>query len=412
LTPGDGGEAKINYRELMKNVELVVSSIERSAETGRTIQSAADAILSKFRHELGLFGGRLYRRQGPVFTLLTTFGEARRLPAGLELPATYPVLVAVVENGTVVMDRQDPDVDQGLEDILGVERFAALEVGDGDFVLAFDVESGYHRDDLLLSLGILRHAINQKIRQERMESIFRQARKIQASILPKRTPSYGKYDFAGRSAPMEQVGGDFYDYIPITDKILGLAIADVSGHGLPAALQVRDIYVGLRMGMARDFKIVRTVERLNDIIHQSTLTSRFVSMFYGELELNGVFIYVNAGHPPPFHLAVDGTARLLEEGGPVLGPVQKASYERGFVTLKPGELLVLTTDGILETESPPKKGAREEFGIERVIEVARAQRDKPAADIVAAIFDAVEKFSGGRAAKDDRTVVVVRYPPV
>ncbi len=89
---------------------------------------------------------------------------------------------------------------------------------------------------------------------------------------------------------MESVGGDFYDYIPITDKILGLAIADVSGHGLPAALQVRDIYMGLRMGMARDFKIVRTVERLNQIIHKSTLTSRFVSMFYGELERNGVLL--------------------------------------------------------------------------------------------------------------------------
>jgi sigma-B regulation protein RsbU (phosphoserine phosphatase) len=165
------------------------------------------------------------------------------------------------------------------------------------------------------------------------------------------------------------------------------------------------------MGMARDFKIVRTVERLNDIIHRSTLTSRFVSMFYGELELNGVFIYVNAGHPPPFHLAADGQVTLLEEGGPVLGPVQGASYERGFVTMAPGDLLVLTTDGILETESPPKKGVREEFGVDRLVEVARQNRDRPATEIVGAIFEAIEKFSCNRAAKDDRTVVVVRYPP-
>ena len=82
-------------------------------------------------------------------------------------------------------------------------------------------------------------------------------------------PVYGDFEIYGQSQPMEKVGGDFYDYIPITDKILGLAIADVSGHGLPAALQVRDIYMGLRMGLARDFKIVRTVERLNSIIHQS-----------------------------------------------------------------------------------------------------------------------------------------------
>ena len=168
---------------------------------------------------------------------------------------------------------------------------------------------------MLFSLGVLRHAINQKLRQERMQEVFDQARKIQASILPRRIPVYGGFELYGRIQPMESVGGDFYDYIPITDKILGLAIADVSGHGLPAALQVRDIYMGLRMGMARDFKIVRTVERLNQIIHKSTLTSRFVSMFYGELEPNGVFIYVNAGHPPPFHLSAAGEVRFLDEGG-------------------------------------------------------------------------------------------------
>ena len=174
---------------------------------------------------------------------------------------------------------------------------------------------------MLFSLGVLRYAINQKLRQERMEEVFEQARKIQASILPRRVPVYGAFELYGQSRPMEKVGGDFYDYIPITDKILGLAIADVSGHGLPAALQVRDIYMGLRMGLSRDFKIVRTVERLNTIIHKSTLTSRFVSMFYGELEPNGVFIYVNAGHPPPFHLAANGEVRFLDEGGAVLGPL-------------------------------------------------------------------------------------------
>ena len=85
---------------------------------------------------------------------------------------------------------------------------------------------------------------------------------------------------------------------------LGLAIADVSGHGLPAALQVRDVYMGLRMGLSRDLKVVRTVERLNSIIHQSTLTSRFVTMFYGVVDAaTGALSYVLAGHPPPIRIA-------------------------------------------------------------------------------------------------------------
>jgi len=399
----------VNYRALMKKVEQVVGAIERSAEPGRTIQSVATAILQQLRPELGLSGARLYRREGANYMLLTTLGEARELPEGVGVPASYPPIDSLLREGTICMDGADPGVDAGLEAMLGVERFAALELGDEQYILAFDVARGNDRDDVLLSLGILRHAINQKIRQDRMEGIFRQARKIQFSILPKRAPVYGRFDLAGRSDSMEQVGGDFFDYIPVTDKILGLAIADVSGHGLPAALQVRDIYVGLRMGTARDLKIVGTVERLNNIIHQSTLTSRFVSMFYGELELNGTLIYVNAGHPPPFHLSASGEVELLEHGGPVLGPIANASYERGFVNLRPGGLVVLATDGILETERR-RAGAREEFGAEQLIEVVRQNRDRPAAEIVAAVFDSVEKWAGGRAAKDDRTVVVVRYP--
>jgi sigma-B regulation protein RsbU (phosphoserine phosphatase) len=398
----------VNYRELMKKVEQVAAGLDRSQETGQTVHAVAEAIIGKFRDELGIFGCRIYRRQGPTYLLETTLGDAKQLPQGLEVPATYGAIAAVLEQGTVYMDTDDPRIDKGLEAVLGVQQFAAIEVGTEEYVLAFDVRPGVDRDDILFSLGILRHSINQKIRQERMEGIFRQARQIQASILPRRVPSYGSFDIAGKSVPMETVGGDYFDYIPLTDKIMGIAIADVSGHGLPAALQVRDIYMGLRMGLGRDFKIVRTVERLNQIIHKSTLTSRFVSMFYGELEPNGVFIYVNAGHPPPYHVAADGTATELSEGGAVLGPILDASYERGFVRMQPGDVLVMYTDGIVETTS--KGRPREEFGAERLLEVVRAGRGKSAADVTQAIFTAVEEWSGKRPAKDDRTVVVVRYP--
>jgi phosphoserine phosphatase RsbU/P len=305
----------------------------------------------------------------------------------------------------------DPRMDPSFESLLGVRSFAAIEVGEEEYILAFDVASDDRGDDILFSLGILRHSLNQKIRRERMEGIFAEARKIQASILPRRAPSYGRYDLAGRSEPMEAVGGDFFDFIPVTEKILGLTIADVSGHGLPAALQVRDIYMGLRMGLARDFKIVRTVERMNKIIHRSTLTSRFVSLFYGELELNGVFIYVNAGHPPPYHLAVDGTVRPLEEGGPVLGPLPDATYERGFVIMKPGDLLVFYTDGICETYGREKPGDPiEEYGVERLLRVARDAQGRSAQDVIDAIFASVEAFSGEAPADDDRTLMVVAFP--
>jgi sigma-B regulation protein RsbU (phosphoserine phosphatase) len=130
-------------------------------------------------------------------------------------------------------------------------------------------------------------------------------------------------------------------------------------------------------------------------------------MFYGELELNGNFLYVNAGHPPPFHLGAGGDVSFLEAGGLVLGPLADASYERGFVLVEPGDLLVLYTDGIIEARS---RGGRDEYGVDRLVEVVRRYRLKSAPEIMDAVFADVKRFSDGGLASDDRTLVVVRYP--
>ncbi len=400
-----------DIRNLMKRVEQLVREIQTEDEVGNTIYNLADAIISRFRDALGFYGGRLYQWDGEFYELKATFPNARPAEREIRVPANYAPIEIALSEGVVYMDSSDPRFDHKFEEQIGVDRFAAIEVGDEEFILSFDVAPGVRRDDVLFSLGVLRHGINQKLRQERMQEVFDQARKIQASILPRRIPVYGGFELYGLIRPMESVGGDFYDYIPISDKIMGIAIADVSGHGLPAALQVRDIYMGLRMGMARDFKIVRTVERLNQIIHKSTLTSRFVSMFYGELEPNGVFIYVNAGHPPPFYLSASGEVRHLEEGGAVLGPVLDATYERGFVRMNPGDTVVLYTDGMIEA-TPADSETGPEFGVERLIELVRTMRGKSSREIAEEMMRAVEAYRGGAAPQDDRTVVVVTYPVI
>jgi len=401
----------VDYRELMRKVERVVAAIDQAEDLCDTVHASVGRLLDEFRDELGLFAGRLYRRTGQDYVLDRTFGEPAASPLGLTLPRNYPPVELVLEQGAVYMDRDDPRSDPELERSLGVEEFVAIEVGDGDYILSFDVAAGHDRDDVLFSLGILRHTVNQKLRQERVAGVFNEARKIQLSILPRRSPDYAGFDIAGSNEPMASVGGDTFDYIRISSKILGVAIADVSGHGLPAALQVRDVYMGLRMGLARDYKIVRTVERLNKIIHQSTLTSRFVSMFYGELEPNGNFIYVNAGHVWPFHLAAGGEVRYLREGGPVLGPLREAEYERGFLRIEPGDLVVLYTDGITETLSDAAPGEQpEEYGLDRLVELCRARRGLKAEELVDAILAEVKGFSGDRPVADDRTVVVVKRP--
>jgi len=402
--------APTDFRTLLRRVEEVVQHIE-STDEEVPIQSIADEIISRLRDELGIYGGRLYERSGEDYVLKATFPDAKEVEEVVRIPRTYAPIELCLMQGIVYMDREHPGLDRELEAALGVQEFAAVEVGSERYILGFNLEPGHQRDGVLSSLGVVRHAINQKIREHHVADIFRQAKLIQASILPKKPPHHGPFDIAGRSDSLDSVGGDLFDFIPITDKILGLAIADASGHGFPAALQVRDVYMGLRMGMARDFKIVRTVERLNQIIHESKLTSRFVSLFYGELELSGLFIYVNAGHPPPFHITADGKVTHLGEGGPILGPLRQATYDRGVVKMNPGDLLVIYTDGLTETHRAGEVlGDFEEFGVERLIEAARALQGKKAADVITGIFASLEEWSGGSDPEDDRTAVVVVYP--
>ena len=172
--------------------------------------------------------------------------------------------------------------------------------------------------------------------------------------------------------------------------MLGLAIGDASGHGLPAALLVRDVVTGLRMGIEKELKVAHVFEKLNRVIHRSRLSSRFVSVFYGELEADGNLVYVNAGHQPPIlFFATRGPGRRcdmeLTIGGTVIGPLPEAHFRRGFARLRPGEVLVLCTDGILER----RDAQGEFFGTDRLRAIVRERQDEPAQAILDALFDAV-----------------------
>jgi sigma-B regulation protein RsbU (phosphoserine phosphatase) len=390
------------HKSLFRKVEKALQRIERSSDPSSTIAETASAVIDNFKDELGVHGGRLYERRDGGYELTRVFGGAVAAP-GIFVPDAYPPVQQVVDEGVVLMDLTAPGVDPEFERKLGVERFAAIAVGDDQYILSFSVDPVAHGEDLLASLGILRHAVDQKLREERFVSVLNEARQIQMSILPKRSPRRGDLDIAGYTVPAEIVGGDFFDFIPVTDRIQGIAIADASGHGLPAALQVRDVYTGLRMGVARDFKIVRTVERLNRIIHQSRMTTKFVSLFYGEIEEDGNFIYVNAGHPPPLHFHAKG-ATPLKQTGLVLGPSATATYSRGFLNLGPGDALLLYTDGMVEATDP--KGL--EFGVERLKKAFLSLREKPADEIVRALVEKVGGHCRDCPSEDDRTVVVVK----
>src|ERR1051326_1059716 len=394
----------MDYKRLLTQVERTLEQIDMPESTSTTVTFIAEAIAANFRDELGITGGRIYEARDESYELVGRFGQDQDGALHIEVPRDYKPIELILENGIVVMDPTDPGVDPELEKRLGARRFCAVAVGDENYILGFNVSPELKRDDILFSLNLIRYAINQRIRTHRFESLIGEAQRIQQSILPQRVPQYAGYDIWGRTVPAEIVSGDFYDFIPVTDNILGLAIADGSGHGLPAALVVRDIYMGLRMATDRDFKIVRTVEKLNHIIHRGRLTTKFVSLFYGELETGGILIYCNAGHNYPFVLK-GHRFDPLPSGGPVLGPTPDATYTRGFVKLDPGDLLCLYSDGIVEAADAKDH----EFGLERLQRIVRANRERPAREIVGEVLARVTKWASGP--QDDRTVVIVKAVP-
>jgi sigma-B regulation protein RsbU (phosphoserine phosphatase) len=232
---------------------------------------------------------------------------------------------------------------------------------------------------------------------------FQQAAEIQQSLLLEEAPAFAGYSIACRSVPTEEVGGDFYDFVSLGEGMLGIAIGDASGHGLPAALLVRDVVTGLRMGIEKDLKIAPVFERLNRVVHRSNLTSRFVSVFYGELAANGNLIYVNAGHQPPLLFSNRGI-ESLDIGGTVVGPLPEVAFERGVIRVPRDSTLLMCTDGILE-----RRGADGEFfGEERLVELVGRHRREEARDVVDRVYSEVWEFGGGRAWEDDATLVIVR----
>src|SRR5262245_52743523 len=261
-------------------------------------------------------------------------------------------------------------------------------------------------DGAALLLQMARLAIQQRALEAGWSSTLDRARAIQQSLLPDPLPQLAGFDMAARSVSAEDVGGDVYDAIPLATDAVGLLIGDASGHGLPAALEARDVVVGVRMGAARNLKIDATIERLNDILCGSTLSSRFVSLVYGELDRSGWFDYINAGHPAPLVLRRQ-ELRTLPESGRVLGVSPGTTYRIGHVEVPRGGLLLLYTDGV--TECPSASG--EEFGVGRRSGSARVLAESPAAHIVTAIFDALQAHAGHERPPDDASILIVRRLP-
>lgn len=245
----------------------------------------------------------------------------------------------------------------------------------------------------------------EELEKQKLEEELDIAREIQRNLLPQSVPTYKSYDIAALNMPSKQVGGDYYDIIPLDENRGCLAIADVSGKGVPASLLMANIQAFLQIICRQNINIEQATGLINDLIYSNTSDGRFITFFWGLLNDNDkTFQYVNAGHNYPL-LIRDGKITKLKKGGMIFGVTKtKIPYISETIKLHKDDVLIFFTDGV--SEAMNKKG--EEFSDERLEKLAISLTDKNANDILQEIKYDVQKFSKDTVQSDDITLIVLK----
>ena len=239
----------------------------------------------------------------------------------------------------------------------------------------------------------------------RVERQLQLAQQVQARLLPNRPPRVRGYELAGVCLPSARVGGDYFDYVPLSDGRLGLVVADVSGHDLPAALIMSAFRTLVRTGLRSERPLGEVARTLDRELLDSTAGAAFVTAVLAVLEpARGCLRYVNCGHHPPFIDRAETEPLWLDRGGPLLGLLDGACFEVGEIHLDPDDRLVIFTDGIVEARNP----AGEWFGTDRLVGMVRSNRGLAAGRLVEHMVLEARGFVGVGDFDDDVTALVVR----
>ncbi len=309
---------------------------------------------------------------------------------------------------------QIPDVDPNIRSVI-VSAYGdmknirtAMNRGAFDFVtkpLDFD-DLRVTIDRTLRHLMEWREALSSRDQLVALQNELDVASKMQQSILPTRFPEGPGYQSFGSMEPARNVGGDFFDVLPLADGRIGLAIADVSDKGVPAALFMmssRTLLKGAAIGREQPSEVLQEV---NSLLHDDNDAAMFVTVLYAAYDTaTGEFTYASGGHDSPLVVHADGSSALLPgTGGVALGIVPDFPFGQHTVTIAPGDTVILYTDGVTEAMN----GSGEQFGIERLQQVFAASPPADSQDASRAIFDAVSFFAGDTPQSDDLTCLTLQ----
>lgn len=277
------------------------------------------------------------------------------------------------------------------------DRAGAFSTLDLETLRFFAIVAGMAIDKVLLH--------RQLIEKQRIEEQILMARDVQTQLLPHESPVIDGYEIDGICIPCHQLGGDYFDYIPIQTDRWGLVVADVSGKGISAALIMSAFRALLRANMQQNPDPTCIGDVLNRQLPESSRKSDFVTASYGVLTpQTGEFLYSNFGNTPPVLIRADGSAEELLTGGPILGVFESASYSKATVVLQPGDLVMLYTDGVIEGLDRDDN----QYGFDRLLNVVCQCRKLSPWEIIHSIIRSTREFTGSEMYDDDFTVLILR----
>jgi sigma-B regulation protein RsbU (phosphoserine phosphatase) len=371
-----------------------VSTIDL-AHIGPQPDDAPAAVLATFAMRASALNRRLFTSVGEIGPLL----ELALIAAGvIFLALEFAALIT-----GIVLTRT---ITRAVGDLYE----ATLNVRRGDFAQRIRV----HQRDQLGALGesfnemtsSISELIVEQGKRQKLENEIAIAREVQSQLFPQVLPALPGLELAAICRPARVVSGDYYDFIRTGQDCVGIALADISGKGIFAALLMASLQAALRSQASLDGNCTTAdlVSRLNRHVFRNTSDDRYATFFYAVFDVNTrMLTYTNAGHLSPFFVCRD-EVQELSEGGTVIGMFEDISYTQGSIKVEPGSLLVAFSDGLTE----PENVYGEEFGMHRLKEEILRQRSMPPQRIAENLIAAAEQWAGTPEQADDITVVIAR----
>ena len=391
-----------NPKTFSRKLDTLLTKIGKDASHENFISSIISELVGNFGKELQIVDGSIYDLRGQEFELVYSLGKNHWMQT---ISVESEVIKKVRKHSAYIFDVPELRCSFILnnENCSLVPAVIAINTPERQLLIAFGLGNGWIREEISLFINAFQMALTFRLFSDIMDSEMEKAAQIQCSLLPRSPLRVNGFDMGGKSISAIMVGGDFYEYFESDEGHFGVSIGDASGHGLPAALLVRDVVIGLRMGLVSHFKLAHIVKNLNKVIQKSTYASNFVSLFLGEFEKDGHLFYVNAGHPAPFIINGD-EVQYLEATGTVIGFMKNIEIQRAHVQMQTNSIMVMYTDGIIERQN--SKG--EQYSEERLVKIINQNKYETAETIVKLVYQDVYKFGGSINWEDDATIVIIK----